>query len=180
MNKKLCSQFSMHSMQRTEVFFLVHRLLPGFELQTSDVPKQQMKTPGNRCTGKVTASNVSVRPANRIQTLDTTEMITINRRIRFQRSTQQISTPANRRTGDRRQATGDRRPASVERIQTPSVADKMPQLEMTVNNTICTFRSNFKTELTRTAISPGFYRKKVAGYRPAAHSAQRFKPTARR
>ena len=48
----------MHSMQRPEVFFLVHRLLPGFELQTSDVPKQQMKTPANRRTGKVTASNV--------------------------------------------------------------------------------------------------------------------------
>ena len=35
------------------------------------------------------------------QTFNTTETITINRRIRFQQSTQQISTPANRRTHKR-------------------------------------------------------------------------------
>ena len=38
-----------------------------------------------------------------------------SRRIRFQRSTQQIGTPARRRTGDRRPATGDRRPATGDR-----------------------------------------------------------------
>ena len=89
----------MHSMQRPEVFLLVHRLLPGFELQTSDVSKQQMKMRAKRRTGEVTASNVSTE-----QTWCTGESayigesITINRRIRFQRSTQQIGTPANRRT----------------------------------------------------------------------------------
>ena len=38
-----------------------------------------------------------------------------SRRIRFQRSTQQIGTPAKRRTGDRRPATGDRRLATGDR-----------------------------------------------------------------
>ena len=37
----------------------------------------------------------------------TGESITINRRIRFQRSVQQIGTPAKRRTGDRRPATNE-------------------------------------------------------------------------
>ena len=89
--------------------------------------KQQMKTPAKRRTGEVTASNVSTEQtwctgespytgesitsesAYRIQTFNTTnwytgesaytgESITINRRIRFQRSTQQIGTPANRCT----------------------------------------------------------------------------------
>ena len=117
----------MHSMQRPEVFFSVHRLLPGFELQTSNVPKQQMETPANRRTpGEVTASNAQHyklvhrrigvhrridyhQSAYQIPTFNTTdwytgelaytgESITLNRRIRFQRSTQQIGTPANRRT----------------------------------------------------------------------------------
>ena len=86
-----------------------------------------MKTPAKRRTGEVTASNVSTEQtwctgespytcesitsesAYRIQTFNTTdwytsesvytgESITIIRRIRFQRPTQQISTPANRRT----------------------------------------------------------------------------------
>ena len=142
-------------MQRPRSILLVHRLLPGFELQTSNVPKQQMKTPANRRTGKVTASNAQHyklvhrrigvhrridyrqsayqiptfnatdwytgesayihrridyhQSAYQIPTFNTTdwytgesaytgESIIINRRIRFQRSTQQIGTPTNRRT----------------------------------------------------------------------------------
>ena len=168
----------MPSMQRSEVFFLVHRLLPGFELQTSVASKQQMKTPAKQqlptfrqnrldvpanqrtqanrlpSTG-VSYSNVQHnrllhrrigvhrridyhQSAYQIPTFNTTdrytgesaytdESIIINRRIRFQRSTQQIGTPAKRRTGDRRPASrrirfqrstkqigtpGKRRPAS--------------------------------------------------------------------
>ena len=117
----------MHSMQRPGVFILVHQLLPGFELQTSDVPKQQMKTPANRRTGEVTASNVQhyklvhrrIGVHRRIdyhQSAYQNSNVQHNRlvhrrsgvpanrrpashRIRFQRTTQQIGTPANRRTG---------------------------------------------------------------------------------
>ena len=111
-------------MQRPELFFLVHWLLPCFELQISDVPKQQMKTPANRRTDEVTAFNVSTeqirctsesaytgesitsKSAYRIQTFNTTDWYTgesayrrpASRRIRFQRSALQIDTPANRRT----------------------------------------------------------------------------------
>ena len=45
-----------------------------------------------------------------------------SRRIRFQRSTQQIGTPTRRRTGDRRSATGDRRPATGDRR--PATGDR--------------------------------------------------------
>ena len=76
----------MHTMQRPEIS-LVQRLLPGFELQTSNVPKRQMKMPANRCT-----------QANRLP---------VNRSIGFQRPTQQIGTPAKQCTGDRRPATGE-------------------------------------------------------------------------
>ena len=91
-----------------------------FRTPTSDVPKQQMKTPAKRRTGEVTASNVSTEQtwctgeslytgesitsesAYRIQTFNTTnwytgesaytgESITMNRRIRFQRSTNRLA-----------------------------------------------------------------------------------------
>ena len=153
----------MHSMQRPEVFFSVHRLLPGFELQTSNVPKQQMEDAGKSAyTGEVTASNAQHyklvhrrigvhrridyhQSAYQIPTFNTTDWYTgeaaytgesatgespyqiptfnttdwytgeaayrrpanrrpASRRIRFQRSTQQIGTPVKRRTGDRRPA----------------------------------------------------------------------------
>ena len=143
-----------------------------------------MKTPAKRRTGEATASNVSTeqtwctgdrRPATgespyQIPTLDTTDWCTgdrrpASRRIRFQRSTQQMvyrrpatgESPyqiptfnttdwytdelAYRRINSKRNNTADqytgelahRRPASVELIRTSSVADKMPQLDTTVN-----------------------------------------------
>ena len=98
----------------TGSILLVHRQLPSFELQFSDVPKQQMKTPAKRRTGEVTANvsteqtwctgessstgeSITSKSAYQIQTFNTTnwygesaytgESITINRRIRFQRTT---------------------------------------------------------------------------------------------
>ena len=158
---------------------------------------QQIGTPANRRTGEVTASNVSTEqigvpanrrtPANRQTGEPAYRRIGVpaNRRIRFQRSTQQIGTPANRRTGvsdsnvQYNRLVHRRIGVPAYQIPTPSVTGKMPQLGTTVDNTVCTFRSNSKTELTRAPISAGFYRKKVAGYRPAAHSARRFGPTRR-
>ena len=104
---------------------------------------QQIGTPANRRTGdrRVAVSDSNVQhnrlvhrrigvPATgespyQIPTFNTTDWHTgeaayrrpasASRRIRFQRSTQQIGTPARRRTGDRRSATGDRRPATGDR-----------------------------------------------------------------
>ena len=183
----------MNSMQRPEVFSLVHRLLPGFELQTSDVSinvtyedagelayrrsnsfhrfnrtnliyrriglhrridYQQMGVSDSNVPHK---RNDYHQSAYQIPTFNTTDAAKrrtggrrpASRRIRFQRSTlkllhrpidyqqigvsnsnaqnnridnqrlsyriptstQQISRPANQRTGDRRPATGARRPA---------------------------------------------------------------------
>ena len=104
-------------------------------------PKQQIGTPAKRRTGdrRVAVSDSNVQhnrlvhrqigvPATgespyQIPTFNTTDWHTgeaayrrvASRCIRFQRPTQQIGTPARRRTGDRRSATGDRRPATGDR-----------------------------------------------------------------
>ena len=81
----------------------------------------------------------------------------------------------------------DRRPAIGEspcnnRWIRRRIAYRLPTwdaLRSTSTTRRCTLRSPLKTR-SRTAISAGFYRQKVAGYRPIAHSARRGEPTTRR
>ena len=98
----------MHLVERPEVSSLVHRLLPGFEHHTSDVPKQQMKTPANRRTGEVTTPIVST---------EQNMQIGLHRRIDYQEIGVSDSNVQHNRSVHRRSgvpATGDRRPATSE------------------------------------------------------------------
>ena len=111
----------MNSMQRPGLFFLVHRLLPGFELQTSDVSINVTDEDAgelayrqsnnfhrfNRTDLIYRQIGLHSKKAYRIQTFYTKETITTNRRIRFQRSTQQMRQSGVPEAGDRRVAVSD-------------------------------------------------------------------------
>ena len=75
----------------------------------------------HRRIGVHTNESITGKSAYQIPTFNTTETITINRRIRFQRPTQQISTPANRRTGDRRTGESANRRIGEPANQLPTV-----------------------------------------------------------
>ena len=162
-------------------------LLPGFELQTSNVSKQQTKTPAKRRTGEVTASNVS------------TEQIGVpaNRRTPAYRRTggsAYTGESAYRRTGEPAYQiptfnttdwyTGEsayrriRFQRSTQQIGTPAnrrtgVSDSNPlghRQDAATGDDRRQHGLYLPIELqnsTRAAISAGFYRKKVAGYWPA-------------
>ena len=79
-------------MQRPEVFFLVHRLLPGFELQTSDIPKQQMKTPAIRRPQANRLPPVGVSDSNVQHNRLVHRRIGVHMRIDYHQSAYQIPT----------------------------------------------------------------------------------------